>query len=47
VWAVSTALSGPIDKVIQISGGTCANLHIIAVFDDAEMSTSSLEPVES
>jgi hypothetical protein len=34
-------------RVTQISGGTCANLHIIAVFNDAAMSISSSEPVEA
>jgi hypothetical protein len=34
-----------IDKVIKISWGTCANLKIIAVFDDTEMFTSSSESV--
>jgi hypothetical protein len=35
------------ERVIQISGGICANLHTIAVFEVGTSSTSSCEPPES
>jgi hypothetical protein len=35
------------ERVIQISGGTCANLHTNAFFEDDKVLISSSEPAES